>query len=57
MLGESLGRGSRLAMEVPGIHSQDQVLEILKKYLKFYTKTSKNGERFSHLLSSIDQIL
>lgn len=57
MLGGRLGRRPRLAMEVPGIHSHDQVLEILKKCLRFYTKTSKNGERFSHLLSSIDQIL
>jgi len=57
MLGGRLGRHPRLAIEVPGIHSQDQVLEILKNCLKFYTKTSKNGERFSHLLSSIDQIL
>ena len=57
MLGGRLGRHPRLAMEVPGIHSHDQVLEILKNCLKFYKKTSKNGERFSHLFSSIDQIL
>lgn len=57
MLGGRLGRHPRLAMEVPGIHSHDQVLEILKNCLKFYKKTSKNGERFSHLLSSVDPII
>jgi dissimilatory sulfite reductase (desulfoviridin) alpha/beta subunit len=56
MLGGRLGRRPRLAMEVPGIHSHDQVLEIVKDCLEFYRKTSKNGERFSHLLSSLDQI-
>jgi dissimilatory sulfite reductase (desulfoviridin) alpha/beta subunit len=56
MLGGRLGRRPRLAMEVPGIHSHDQVLEIVKNCLEFYKKTSKNGERFSLLLSSIDQI-
>lgn len=57
MLGGRLGRRPRLAMEVPGIHSHDRVLEILKNCLKFYKKTSKNGERFSHLLSSVDPII
>ncbi len=57
MLGGRLGRRPRLAMEVSGIHSHDQVLEILKNCLNFYKKTSKNGERFSHLLSSLYQIL
>ncbi|MCM2283586.1 MAG: 4Fe-4S dicluster domain-containing protein [Desulfobacula sp.] len=56
MLGGKLGRHPRLAMEVPGIHSHDEVLAILKNCLKFYKKTSKKGERFSHLLSSLDQI-
>ncbi len=57
MLGGRLGRHPRLALEMAGIHSHDQVLEILKNCLKFYKKTSKNGERFSHLLSFLYQIL
>lgn len=57
MLGGRLGRRPRLAMEVPGIHSHDQVLEIVKDCLEFHKKTSKNGERFSHILSSVDPII
>ena len=57
MLGGRLGRRPRLAMEVPGIHSHDQVLEIVKSCLRFYKKTSKNGERFSHILPSVDPVI
>ncbi len=57
MLGGRLGRHPRLAMEVPELHSHDEVLEIVKKCLKFYKKKSKNGQRFSHILSTVDQIL
>ncbi len=57
MLGGRLGRHPRLAMEIGGIYSHDQVLEIVKKGLSFYKNTSRNGERFSHLLSSVNQIL
>ncbi len=57
LLGGRLGRHPRLGMEVPGIQNYDSVLEIVKKSLKFYKKNSKNGQRFSHLLTSIDQIV
>jgi len=57
MLGGRLGRHPRLAMEVPEHHSHDEVLEIVKKSLKFYKQKSKNGQRFSHILSSVDQII
>ena len=56
MLGGRLGRHPRLAMEIGGIHSHDQVLDIVKSCLAFYKKASENGERFSHVLSSVDQI-
>ncbi len=56
-LGGRLGRHPRLAMEVPGIQSQEQVIDIVKKSLAFYKANSKNGKRFSHLLSSVDQIV
>ena len=56
LLGGRLGRHPRLAMEIGGIHSHDQVLDIVKSCLAFYKKASKNGERFSHVLSSVNQI-
>jgi len=56
ILGGRLGRHPRLAMEIGGIHSHDQVLEIVKSCLAFYKNNSQNRERFSSLLSSVDQI-
>jgi len=56
-VGGKLGRHPRLAMEIPGLKSQNEVLGIVKKALKFYKTHSKNGQRFAHLLSSVDQIL
>lgn len=57
MLGGRLGRHPRLAMEAPGLVSHDQVIRIVQNCLNFYKQTSKNGERFSRLLSSLDQII
>ena len=57
MLGGRLGRHPRLAMEIPGLHSHTQVISIVKKCLKFYKANSKNGQRFSHILDSTDQIM
>jgi anaerobic sulfite reductase subunit C len=57
MLGGRLGRHPRLAMEIPGLHSHTEVISIVKKCLNFYKTNSKNGQRFSHILDSIDQIL
>ncbi len=57
MLGGRLGRHPRLAMDVPGIKSHDEVLQIVQNCIKFYKANSKNGQRFSHVLSSIDQII
>ncbi|MCD4741928.1 MAG: 4Fe-4S binding protein [Desulfobacteraceae bacterium] len=56
LLGGRLGRHPRLAMEIPFLLPHDQVLDIVKKCVKFYKENSKNGKRFSHLLTSIDQI-
>jgi len=57
-LGGKLGRHPRLARELPGIFSEDQVVLIVKECLTFYKKTSKNGERFGQILTSeaFDQI-
>lgn len=57
MLGGRLGRHPRLALEVPGLKTHDEVLQIVKNCLRFYKKTSKNGRRFSHILSSLDQVV
>lgn len=57
MLGGRLGRHPRLALEISGLQTQEQVLSIVKRSLKFYKKYSKNGRRFSQLFSSVDQVL
>ncbi len=57
LLGGRLGRHPRMAMEMSGLHSQDQVLAIVKTCLNYYKTHSRNGQRFSHLFSCIDEIL
>ncbi len=56
LLGGRLGRHPRLGMELEGIFSHEQVLKIVKKCLKFYKANSREGQRFSHVLSSTDKI-
>ena len=53
-LGGRLGRHPRLARELPGIFSEDQVLEILQDCLKLYKERSLHGERFSQLFQDRD---
>jgi dissimilatory sulfite reductase (desulfoviridin) alpha/beta subunit len=53
-LGGKLGRHPQLAKELPGIYSEDQVLQIVKTCLDFYQQNSKHGERFSQILTSAD---
>lgn len=57
LLGGRLGRHPRLAMEMPGLHSHDQVVATVKTCLNYYKTHSRNGQRFSHLFSCIDQVL
>ena len=57
LLGGRLGRHPRLALEVPGIQTRAQVLNIVENSLNFYKIHSKNGHRFSKILTSIDQVL
>ena len=57
LLGGRLGRHPRLAMEVPGIQSGPQVLAIVENCLTFYKTHSKKGQRFSKILTSMDQVL
>lgn len=56
LLGGRLGRRPRLGMEVPGIFSQDQVTDLVRRCLDFYKARSKGGNRFSHILESISQL-
>jgi len=53
-LGGRLGRHPRLGRELPGIFSEDQVIEILQDCLEFYKERSRQGERFAHLLQDED---
>jgi anaerobic sulfite reductase subunit C len=53
-LGGKLGRHPQLARELPGIFSEDEVLEILEACLVFYKKRTKTGERFGELLTGAD---
>lgn len=50
-LGGKLGRHPQLAKELPGIYSEQQVLQIVKYCLYFYKQTSKHGERFGQILT------
>ena len=50
-LGGKLGRHPRLARELPGIYSEEQVLLIVKACLTFYKSASKKGERFGEILT------
>ncbi len=53
-LGGRLGRHPRLGLELPGILTEDQVLEVLDNALRFYKNRSQKGERFSRLLEEED---
>lgn len=49
-LGGRLGRHPRLAQELNGLFTEDQVIDIIRNCLDFYKKNSRDGERFSALL-------
>jgi len=54
LLAGKLGRHPRLARELPGIHSEDTVLAILKDCIDFYKSHSSNGQRFAQIFTSAD---
>jgi len=54
MLGGKLGRHPQLARELPGIFSEDKVLEIIEYCIKFYKKNSLNGRRFAYIFKPAD---
>ena len=53
-LGGKLGRHPRLAMELPGIFSEDDVLRVIRDCIAFYKQRSGRGERFADLLTAGD---
>jgi len=53
-LGGRLGRHPRLACELPGLFSEDRVVEIVQECLRFYKDRSRHGERFAHVLRDSD---
>ena len=54
LLGGKLGRHPRLAKELPGIFSEEQVVGIIKACIVFYKKKSKNGKRFAEIFTGPD---
>ena len=53
-LGGKLGRDPRLAKELEGIYSEQEVLEIVKRCVKFYKENNKHGERFAEIFQNTD---
>ena len=51
LLGGKLGRRPRLASEIPGIFSEDEVVGVMAACLDFYKRNSRNGRRFAELLT------
>ena len=49
MLGGKLGRHPRLAEELPGLFSEEEVPEVVKKCIDYYKANSRNGTRFAEL--------
>jgi len=53
-LGGKLGRHPQLARELPGIHSQEQVLDIINACITFYKNNSREGKRFAQIFCPSD---
>jgi dissimilatory sulfite reductase (desulfoviridin) alpha/beta subunit len=51
LLGGKLGRHPRLAEEIPGIFSQDEILGIAKSCIALYKQHSNTGQRFAAILT------
>jgi dissimilatory sulfite reductase (desulfoviridin) alpha/beta subunit len=49
-LGGKLGRHPRLATELPGIYSEDRVVDIVNDCIAFYKRRSRGGTRFSEII-------
>jgi anaerobic sulfite reductase subunit C len=53
-LGGKLGRHPKLAVELNGIYSENEVLQLIKDCIDYYKKHSKHGERFAEIFDPDD---
>jgi anaerobic sulfite reductase subunit C len=53
-LGGKLGRHPQLAHELPGIYSEQKVIEIVRDCIRLYKQRSRHGERFGQIITSHD---
>jgi len=53
-LGGKLGRHPKLAAELEGIYSEDEVLQLIKDCIDYYKKHSKHGERLAEIFDIED---
>ncbi|MBW2490818.1 MAG: 4Fe-4S dicluster domain-containing protein [Deltaproteobacteria bacterium] len=53
-LGGKLGRHPKLAIELDGICSESDVLQLVKDCIDYYKKHSKHGERFAEIFDLLD---
>jgi len=53
-LGGKLGRHPKLANELPGLYSQEEVLEIVKGCIGVYKKKNTHGQRFAEIFTHTD---
>ncbi len=51
LIGGKLGRHPQLAKELPGIFSEDEVLDIVAECIAIYKKKSTGGARFAEILN------
>ncbi len=54
MLGGKLGRHPRLARQLPGVFTEDEVVGIVSDSIGFFKQNSKNGKRFAAILTDSD---
>ncbi len=54
LLGGKLGRHPRLARELPGVFSEEQVVSIVGDCIALYRRRSKGGERFAEIFTDGD---
>ncbi len=53
-LGGKLGRHPQLAKELPGIYSEDEVVDLVRRCIKFYKDNSRHGKRFAEIFKMSD---
>jgi anaerobic sulfite reductase subunit C len=56
LLGGKLGRHPRLARELPGIFTEQEVIDIVTRCIDYYKTNSRGGERFAELMAKDDTL-